>query len=404
MADQKPVLLLTAGGNLSPLAPALAEHYDLIYVAQGAPDWGAPGLALLQLADADVRERADTAAAQLTAQAVAGLPTVAERLAATLPAAHPAALNSQLPGWFAGYAMRSFQWQALYLETLARVARERRIAGLLVHEDVGPDTRTAVLWARAQGLPTVHLPHAACHLMPGLLDIHREARAEYVLSSGPYMDRFYQAARVAPEKILPVGVPAWDGYYGQDLPSQAESRQVLGIPAEAPVVLYGTTWGQTTSLRSRFEAEFRETEDAVLALAKARGAFLVINLHPNEAPGNVQYYVERLQAAGVRGLVTPNHGGYCTRAADVVIKHGPSNFCIEAALIGRSSCYIQTEGFDFEHPLPPRGRAADLPRLVDEALAQPAWLWQKFISTYNVVHPDGGATERAVEAVLALCR
>lgn len=406
-AENKPILLIGSGGTLAPLWRPLAEVYDLVFFQQAGAQAAAGAGVGAQFIEAaitpDVRERADTAAANLTAQLVAQLPVIGRRMAADLPAEHPAAVNSALPTWFPGYAMRAFGWQAGYLEALENIAANRRIAGVLTHEDVGPDTRTVINWANAKGLPTLHLPHAACHLLPGVRDIHRETRARHVLASGDYMAAFYADAGVSAAQIHIVGVPAWDYLSGANLPNRAEARQVLGIENER-VLMYGTTWGQTTSLRSRFEHEFRETEEAVFALARAAGAYLIVNLHPNETRENSAFYEQRLSEAGVEGLVTADHGVYCTRAADVVVKHGPSNFCVEAAMMGTPSAYIQTEGFDFSHPLPPRGHADQLPALVDAALDLPADNWQDFIRTYNAAWLDGGAADAAVGAVVELCR
>lgn len=406
----KPVLVISGGPVTQSLWPGLAEKYDLCFLqpqpSQLAAELALPAFCIPQLVDDNIREKSNNRMANLTAALVAGMPAIAEQLVSFLPPTHPPALNSQFTEWFAGYIAQHLSWEAQYIGVLDLVASQRKIAGCLVHEDVGPDTRLSMLWAKAHALPTIHLPHANCHLLPGVRDIHRETRTDWILAHGDYMREFYAQSGFNPEHIVVVGNPACDALYGS-LPAKSEARAVMankswGDVSKSLWLCYATTWGQTTSLRSGFEKEFEAGCAAVMKLARDMGAVLEILVHRSSDPAVEKFFSDQMRAAGVAGLVTRQHFNYVVRAADAMIAQGPSNMCIEAAIMGVPSCYIQTEGFDYAHALPYRGPSEDLPEIAFKTLAGGAD-WQDFIAYYNAAHPHGGATEKALEMVTSLC-
>lgn len=402
------IFLVTGAGNTRPLWTPLSSFAPLGFLYQQSENEArAAGMeaiySISQLVTPDVQERAINETAKLTARIVNEMESISGKFNAAYPHPAPAALNGKLSEWWLSYAQPRLAGQVMTLTVLEKLAEERDIIGCLVHEDVTPDTRSLIAFCRRRGIPTFHLPHAACHLLPGIDDIHRETRTDYILSSGPYMTRFYTDSGFNPEHIVEIGIPEWDSLRDAIMPDKAEARRVLAIDNPF-VVLYGTTWGQTTSLRSRFEQEFAETHEAVLTYCKERGAYLIVNLHPSELPQMEQTYAEMLRANEIEGLVTRQHEMYLVRAADVIIKHGPSNFCIKTAILGRPSCYIQTEGFDFAHSLPPRGAALSLPQLVEAALAVEPESWLDFIRYYDCAYDGDNATALAMKAIEERCR
>ena len=238
-------------------------------------------------------------------------------------------------------------------------------------------------------------------------DIHGQTRAQWIAASGQAVAEFYAARGHDQARIVITGGPQYDVMYGPR-PDKAEARRVLGIanddPAStAPVMLYFTTWGQTTSLRGGFEHEFTAGWQAVLAEAKRRGAYLCVKIHWHDNRAGVEERYEKdLAAAGVPGLVTRSHLLYVLAAADVLVAQGPSNICLEAAMAGVPSCYLVTDGFDFATPLPYRGCPETIGDAIGQALGEPAD-WDGFVAAYNAVHPHGGAAENVVEMVRRVC-
>lgn len=404
----KPTLLISGGSSLTALFERLAESFDLLFIyppaAQLATEMGVSNAgAVMQYMDGPAQDRAHNLGAVLTARVVNAMPRISETFKARLGPNPPHTLNGYLGEWWMGFAADRLVGQAGVIVTLEKAFAARNPVGLVVHEDVTPDMRTVVGFCKARGIPTIHIPHAACHLLPGVRDIHRETRADYVGASGPYMAEFYHSAGMPLDQIEQVGVPSWDGYYSADLPGKDESKAVLSLAGR--VVTYASTWAQTTSLRSGFLPELTEGLNATIDLAKRWDASLIIKMHPNQSPQDEAGYAEAMKAAGVGGLVTRNHINYCIRATDLLIAQGPSNLCIEAAIMGVPSVYLQTEGFDYAYALPYRATVETLEKEARAALdSAGAAQWQDFIAHYNIVHPNGGAIERAGEFVERVCQ
>ena len=104
-------------------------------------------------------------------------------------------------------------------------------------------------------------------------------------------------------------------------------------------------------------------------------------------------------------MVTRSHHIYVLRATDVLIAQGPSNVCVDAAILGTPSAYLQTEGFDFAHVLPFRGTLDTLAKvalMAKDSRGDPAW--SDFCKFYDDAYPDGDAAGRICEMVEQLCQ
>lgn len=403
----KPFLLITGGPTTRPLWAPLSETYDLEFLyaqaGQEAAGMGLNAIPLVALMDGDLTEGVENQAALITARVVNALPQISDRFASAYGLSAPPALNGHLGDWFAGWAHHVLTGEMAILAQLDKLWRTgRNLAGCLTQEDVAPDTRALVMWCNQHDVPTIHVPHAPCHLLPGVVDIHRETRTKWIAAGGPQVERFYVESGFPPEKIRLTGAPHWDELYHGALPSKREARSVLGIPAGA-CLMYQTTWGQTTSLRSEFEQEFDAGFAATLEAARALNAYLMVKIHWNDGrPEQEEYHAKKMDAAGVVGLVTRQHYTYVLAAADCLIAQGPSNMCIDAAIMGTPSVYIQTEGFDFATSYPRRCGPDGLLDEIRATLETPGDLGS-FISQYNSVHPDGDATQKVVDMVRELC-
>ena len=178
----------------------------------------------------------------------------------------------------------------------------------------------------------------------------------------------------------------------------------MGLKADDLVLTYASTWTQTTGLRGGWDIELNTGLKAVVDLAVKKNARLIISIHPHAGQGTDEAYAQVIRAANIGGLVTRAHRNYTLRASDVVIAQGPSNVCIDAAILGTPSAYLRTDGFDYEHELPYRCDPDDLEIAVNAALSsKDDPRWQDFIREYNDVHPRGGASGRVVDVVKEKC-
>ena len=405
--ERKRVLLLYGHPVGQGYWRGLSEHYDLCFVSPQATEYaasiGVPCINLNGFLNGDVQEHALNVSAQIASKAVKNSDIIAGRLLSQFNGSAPPEFHSA-QDWWPGYVLQHAQAIALQSALLTQLSNVREIAGCVVHEDVAPDTRSLVLWCKARGIPTIHVPHAACHLRAdGGSDIHRESRSDWILASGEYERDFYVAGGHPMNRIAIVGAPQMDGLYADEvLPAQAEARRVLDIDNER-VICYAGTWSQTTAIRGTGLSEMNDGLHAVIDLTHEWQAVLIIKSHPNG--GDDKVYAQALRDTNTPGLITRHYLSYAVRAADVLVAQGPSNICIEAAILGTPSCYIQSEGFDYAHELPFRSNAEQLSIVAREARdsrGDPAW--QDFIRLYNAAHPEGGAVEAVVEKVIELCQ
>lgn len=401
----KPLLLMTGHDVHRSLWKPIAESYDLCFVFPGAAQY-AQGLGIVncfglnEAFTGNSQEKALAGTAALIANTVQHLPQVGQRLAERFNGQRSPALQT-VEQWWAGYVLQQANMFAQVITSLDEVEQKRQPAGCVVHEDVTLMTRAVVNWCNARSIPTIHIPHAMCHLRPdGGPDIHRETRATWIGASGEMMRNFYAGSGHRVDRIELVGAPQWDYLYDTSaLPTRQEARQVLDV--DGLVVMYAATWSQTTALRGGFDEELDAGVRGVIRAANALGATLIINVHRSCAQGIEEFFAKQLEEGGGRGLVTRNHFNYVLRAADVCIAQGPSNVCLDALIAGTPACYIQSEGFDYAHPLIPRGSVDEASDLIAQALGVPDW--SDLIAAYNVVHPIGGAVERCVEFIAAKC-
>lgn len=210
----------------------------------------------------------------------------------------------------------------------------------VVHNDVEPVTRLIALWAKARGVPCIHVPHAIYvdHPWRGPkgTDVHDLVSASHIAAVGPYQARWY-AERSDDAEIRITGAPRWD-WIAKWTVSKERARHLLHIPQDAFVVTYATSWGQKTS-REGFSIDPFEHFQEFLRAVKETPLLLIAKLHPSQRDG--QRYIQAMTDAGVKGLVTAFHLPHVITASDLVVTFGPSNVVIEAAALGRRvACHL----------------------------------------------------------------
>lgn len=412
LMEPRDVVLVSSGvGSVGGVARALSEHFDIAYIDRAAADeavgLGVKGvLAVGAFNGPRPIDAVDNDLAFLAARFVGDLARVGHALDSAYGTDGPEMLRSEnMAKWLPAFVVEQARSIAYPMTAISNVIETRKVRALIVHEDVSPLYRGAVALCQARGIPTIHIPHAPCHLLPGVPDIHRETRTDYILASGVRVRDFYASSGFPADRIQVVGGPQYDRMYGEVHLSREVARQQLGLPDDQLVIVYGATWAQTTSLRSKFEAELQAGFAAVVGLAAGIGAHLVVSLHPHGGSKHEEY-AKAMTEAKVKGLVVRGHMVHVLRAADLLITQGPSNLCLEAAILGTPSVYLRTEGFDYATALPGRANDyTDLPPVAQaayEAREDRAAL-DAFVTEYNATHAEGGvAAERAAEAVLEI--
>lgn len=412
MSDPRPTLLVTSNHTITSLWKELSQNYDLCIVGQQAglaQELGIEGaFPLIKYVTPDINETAINAAYKLSAK--------------LFDAQTSASLASEIEEWIGGdvpeqlTADKMCQWwpamvgehvrqEASLIEAMGALMNDRKVVGCLVHEDVTPDMRVMVSYCKTKGVPTIHVPHANCFYMGKQWDIHTESISDYIAASGAYAKDFYARWGHNDTRIRITGSPELDSWYSNNTPSKTEARKVLGIGEADFVIIYASSWGQLTSLRGEFEDEFAHSLKEILATAKEMKATLVVRVHMGEVRGQEEMYLNAMKEAGVNGCATRSFNEYVLRAGDVLVAHGPSNTCTQAAIIGLPSCYFPTQ--DFEFPFGPIRVDGNLSEAIYSARDKDKNYWNAFAKAMNDPHDcfeNGSACERAVDFVREICR
>jgi O-antigen biosynthesis protein len=131
---------------------------------------------------------------------------------------------------------------------------------VVTNEDFTPMRRAVVLWARARGIPSLHLEHAltltepyAVHgrIMSDILAVFAESGIEAYVE-GP--------DDVPVDRIRVTGNPAWDAYASL-VPAREAIRLELATrhecPASPPWIVFATTWGANWPARVETDVHAR---------------------------------------------------------------------------------------------------------------------------------------------------
>lgn len=241
-------------------------------------------------------------------------------------------LQEQLPA--------ALQW----IQALDRVYSRYSIELLAVNEDYMLFARTAVAWARAHEIPSLHLIHGLALSTP--YTVHRHADADITAVFGergmePYLDM-----GIPEERLRVTGNPAWDGYprlIAQREAVRAESLSSAGLSPDRSVVVFATTWTADLTVihDTKLPTELmRQVFRAVKTLRDEGG--VALHLVVKDRPGADYVQVGREQALAIardEGLEAGDFAYLTTDtekwvvSADVLIACD-SNISVEAMMAG----------------------------------------------------------------------
>lgn len=310
----------------------------------------------------------------------------------------PKLRSPELGNWFPGFAYEILLQSILQSTLITKLQKEHGIAGVLVHEDVTPVGRTAVMMGQALGLPTLHIPHANHFISPHKTDIHRIIMADHLGVAGEYMAGWYEACGVPRSRMELIGVPQWDKFYGEFIPTREHSRKALGLEQGDFVLAYGTTWVQDTNAFAGGNEDLDRSAHIVARTAREMGAKLIFKMHPGEAPDREEAYGKVMEQYGLGGLVTRMHNDRVLKAADCLIVQGPSNFGVEATILGTPvvEMYQPAARYPVEYGIPSTW-GEGLSATVEKAIKRGPN--PEFAVDMNYGN-DGGAVDRAIEWIM----
>ena len=251
--------------------------------------------------------------------------------------------------------MSRVDYQEMPIDPIMRSALEQNIAGftysriydlasfvialskyrpdvIVVHNDVEPLLRTAAQWGAANGVPVVHVPHSvyldAGRGAPGT-DVHDIITASHIAAAGPFQRKWYEIRGMPPENIRETGFVHFDKV-ATVVPNRKLACHLLGLDPRRPVVMYASSWAQSTNLLGIHNGVQTYYEKVLKAAKTLEMAQFVIKCHPSDR--NLGWHVEK--AKGLPNvIVTSQHLPIILQATDLLLSYGPSNVLMEASFM-----------------------------------------------------------------------
>jgi hypothetical protein len=275
---------------------------------------------------------------------------------------------------------------------------------VLLHNDVEPITRATALWAKAKGVPCLHVPHAIYQDINRTkigTDVHDLVTASHLAVAGPFQREWYEQRGAS--NVKETGLPQFDSWTRPTV-DRKRARRLLSAqdgkpwPIDAPVVCYCATWQQHTNALG-ISDEWQKSYFAFLeATKKMPGLRVVVKCHPHGGQQNWEWHAQAAREAKVNCVVTPLHLETCLRASDVMVAYGGSNTVLEGSLVPGLRL-VTTHGFEddkeiYRTDMNPEAMAATM----TVALSQQAPVMTRFQTKYLGI-PDGKAAQRVTEYV-----
>lgn len=251
--------------------------------------------------------------------------------------------RNYLNSWLPGMTFLSFNNSIQRILALDRLIQTRNVVMVVTHEDVTETFGGMVRWAKDRDIPTMHVPHGNCYLLPEQSpDIHEQSICDYIAGT-PFMVDFYTSRGFTGKTAL-TGSPIFDHWenYRAD---RAWAQKCLKVDPNKPMVCYASSWSQATNANDD-QGRFEEVLRWVMTAGFEQ---LVIKLHPGEPRGIEENYVKMAQDFGCKCIVTRLYNELILSAADVMLALGPSNFTVDAALFNIPSVIVRMPGYSIQH-------------------------------------------------------
>lgn len=227
------------------------------------------------------------------------------------------------------------------VDFLDAAAAAQPVEALLVSEEYMQLARTAVQWAKARGIPVIHVCHGAN--VGRMYTVHQPAQADLYCVIGEREGDFLADLGVPANSLIPVGSMEWEDFLDRDRLRplvRSELIEAHGLDASLPTLVFGTTWfaGLTAFTAERV---YDETIAVFLAACRdLRKAGVALNCVIKDRPPNSAFAADRIAAiaAGLGMsredyvLVFKEAAGWVL-AADVLVAV-ESTLLIEAMLAG----------------------------------------------------------------------
>jgi len=183
------------------------------------------------------------------------------------------------------------------VDVLDAAAAAQPVEALLVSEEYMQLARTAVQWAKARGIPVIHVCHGGN--MGRMYTVHQPAQADLYCVIGEREGDFLADLGVPANSLIPVGSMEWENFLDRDRLRPLVRRGLIeahGLDASLPTLVFGTTWfaGLTAFTAERV---YDETIAVFLAACRdLRKAGVGLNCVIKDRPPNAAFAADRIAA------------------------------------------------------------------------------------------------------------
>jgi len=234
------------------------------------------------------------------------------------------------------------------LQGLELARQKYNLCLMIGSEDVMPVAKVAMHWARAQGIPSLHLSHALALNDPHT--VHAQLVADIHAVYGQRGLEGYLDYGVSADRMRVTGNPAWDKFVRlarERSVHEAELRSRYDLRAGEPIVVFGTTWSGHLTAHGD-ERIFGQTVGQFIdACETLHDAGLCFNPVIKDRPPNFNFGERRFKELLVEHGADPGRYFYLVEdgplwaaSADVLVAVD-SNYCVEALLCGTPAINLQ---------------------------------------------------------------
>lgn len=232
--------------------------------------------------------------------------------------------------------------EILIIYALDKAAQQFDLRLLIMSEDVTALGKTAALWCKKQGIPSLHLAHATALASP--YTVHAGLWADTLAVYSQRGAEGYLDLGIAPERIRITGNPAWDDLFETPPALKALHRNRLNIEhalqPNAPLLVFGPTWAPNLSATGDEAVFGRSLKDFIRSVEAVSELGLMVNAVIKDREHNLAFGQRRLQEICAELGISSKRYHYLAgpaapwlMAADAVISV-ESNLSIEAMLCG----------------------------------------------------------------------
>ncbi|WP_107328834.1 glycosyltransferase [Metapseudomonas otitidis] len=337
LSENEPRTLITFQGCLTPELEAMVQrHGGELVVIDPLLDQAMPS------AQAEFDQR----------QALAFSDTVRQDLRPDLEAA-----GLEWDGWEAtlkDVAARTLPVSFALVDALDRMAATYEVELVAVNEDWMFGSKTLVAWAKARGIPSLHIEHNPTLCYP--YTVHDQQNSDLMVVWSEDSRRLYGDAGFDPERLHVLGLPQFDSLFEareERASARAALCQELGLDAARPIVVLGTTLLAEHSLPPELAID-EQVLRAYLEAVRALGGEAQVIIKGRRPQG--RFGPEQVQLLAAQYGLGANDYRYADGAplpfllsADVLVAVD-SGLQVEAMLVGTPALNLMTETGFFYGP------------------------------------------------------